>query len=123
MTQEMAAALALITVEVDGSGIEQGRTYTDKNTGLTKPLPGRQSAFIWMGKRYPISVSIDIPEGKPPYRPGTYLMAGSLFESGKFGRLEFTGGRNLELVPLDQAIEALGYIAKNEAPNKPVKAA
>ena len=124
MTKDnLATALALITVEIDGSGIEQGRTFKDKDTGMTKPLPGRQNAFLWSGAKYPITIQVDIPDGRPPYRPGTYLMAGAIFESGKFGRLEFKGGRNLELVPLAEAIEALSVVAAEEAPAKPVKVA
>jgi hypothetical protein len=115
MTKEtLATAMALILVEIDGSGIEQGRTYTDKTTGTTKPLRGRQNGFVWQGARYPLQVSIDIPEGKSPYRPGTYLMSGALFESGKFGRIEFRGTRDMQLIPLSEAVPALAAALQEE---------
>lgn len=105
--QNNATALALHIVEIDGSGIEQGRTYTDKKDGLTKPLQGRQTGYLNTGDRYPLKISVDIPNGAAPYRPGLYLLSGSIFESGKYDRLEFKGGRDLRLVPLDLAIDAL----------------
>lgn len=118
----LANAAALITVEIDGTGIEVGKTYTEKATGLTKPLGGRQTGFIWQGSRYPLQVSIPIPDGKPPYRPGTYVLSGALFESGKFQRIEFKGTRDLQLIPVADAAAALTAIAKEEAPAS-VKAA
>ena len=113
-TKKNATDLGLIVVEVDGTGIEQGRTYTDKNSGLTKPLPGRQTAYIWQGGKYPTEISIDIPDGKGPYRPGMYLLAGAVFESGKFGRLEFKGGRELRLVEVGEAVEALNLSIRED---------
>lgn len=114
-----AVALALHFVEIDGSGIEQGRTYKDKETGLTKPLRGVQNAFLNTGDRYPLKISVDIPEGSAPYRPGLYLLAGAIFAAGKFGRLEFVGARNMSLVPLDMAISALTAAQADAAPPKP----
>lgn len=102
-----ADALGLIFVEIDGTGVDQGRTYKDATTGLTKPLPGKQTAFIHCGKRYPLEVAMPFPDGSPPYRPGLYLLAGAVFESGKYGRIEFIGDRSLELVPVSIAVDFL----------------
>lgn len=113
--EQLAAVTAGICfVEIDGTGVEQGRTYTEKGTGLTKPLRGRQTGFVWQGGRYPIEVSIDIPDGKGPYRPGLYMFAGPMFEAGKFGRIEFKGLRSVELIELATAAELLGQLAKSE---------
>lgn len=122
MTRDtLATASAMLIVEIDGSGIEQGRTYTDKKDGLTKPLRGRQNGFLWQGGKYPITISIDIPDGKPPYAPGSYVLCGSLFEAGKFGRMEFKGTRDLTLISVAMAAEALAAVAAEES--KPSKAA
>lgn len=123
--QLIAVTAGLHFVEIDGSGVEQGRTYVEKGTGLTKPLRGRQTGFLWQGDRYPVQIAIDIPDGKGPYRPGLYLMSGGIFEAGKFSRVEFRGMRDCQLVPLADAVDALGTLLKSEmgeAP-KPVKAA
>lgn len=122
--QANVAASGLILVEIDGSGIVEGRTYTDKQTNVQKPLPGQQAAFIWQGDRYPIRVSIDIPTGRGPYRPGAYMMGGGVFEPGKYGRLEFKGARELTLVPLDEAVTMLtGMATAADPPAKPKVAA
>jgi len=115
MTREnVSTALSLILVEIDGSGISQGRTYKDKETGNTKPLGDTQTGYLWMGGRYPVQVAIDIPKGAAPYAPGTYVPAGPLFQAGKFGRWEFVGTRELMLIPLDAAIRAMIEIHKEE---------
>lgn len=116
-----AASAGICYVEIDGSGIEQGRHYTDKASGLQKPLPGKQTGYIWQGGRYPIEVSIDIPEGQGPYRPGLYLFAGPMFESGKYGRVEFKGLRQCHLVEMSIAADLFGVLAKSES--QPAKAA
>lgn len=103
--QSLSAATGLIFVEIDGSGVEQGRTYTDKATGAVKPLPGRQTGYIWQGGKYPIEVSIDVPEGKGPYRPGMYLLGGPIFQSGDYGRVGFKGTRELALVSLEEVLD------------------
>jgi len=105
--QEIASSLGLILVEIDGSGIEQGRSYTDKATGAVKPLPGRQTAYIWQGGRYPIEVSVDVPDKTGPYRPGFYFLGGPLFQSGEYGRVGFKGTRELVLVAFDDVADRL----------------
>ena len=116
MTKEnLATALALHLVEIDGTGIEQGRTYTEKSTGLQKPLPGRQTAYVWQGAKYPLEISVDIPAGKAPYAPGTYLMSGRIYEAGEYGRLQWRGPRDLYLIDLSTAVEALAAIVKEES--------
>lgn len=105
--QEISAATGLVLVEIDGAGIEQGKTYTDKATGAVKPLPGRQTAYVWQGGRYPAEVSIEIPEGKPPYRPGFYFLGGALFAAGDYGRINFKGSRALQLVASDELLDRL----------------
>lgn len=105
--QLLAVTAGVHFVEIDGTGVEQGRTYIDKKDGLTKPLRGRQTGFLWQGARYPIEVSVDIPDGKGPYRPGLYVFAGAMFGAGKFGRLEYIGTRNVELIPVADAARAL----------------
>lgn len=122
--ETLAAVTAGIAfVEIDGSGIEQGRTYTDKKDGLTKPLRGRQTGYLWQGGRYPVEISIDIPDGKGPYRPGLYMFAGPMFEAGKFGRVEFKGLRAVELIDLATAAGLLTELAKTEEKQPTVKAA
>lgn len=125
MTREnLATALGLIMFEIDGTGIEQGRTYTDKTSGIQKPLPGRQTAFVWQGSKYPLKCQVDIPEGRPPYAPGSYLASGELFAGGEYDRLSFKGTRNLYLIPVAEAAAALADVAAEEAPTpKAVKAA
>jgi hypothetical protein len=115
--------LGLLIVEVDGSGVEQGRTYKDKNDGTTKPLQGRQTGFLWQGDAYPTKISVDIPDGKGPYRPGLYLFSGEMFEGGKYGRLEFRGTRGTQLVPLEEAAKALTELAASEKKQPAVQAA
>lgn len=106
--EDFAAKAGIILIEIDGSGISQGRTYTDKTTGQTKPLSDSQTAFIWQGSKYPVEVSIDIPSGKPPYRPGFYFIGGPLFGSGDYGRVTFKGTRELELVDVSLVLDSLG---------------
>lgn len=103
--QEISTATGLVLVEIDGTGIEQGKTYQDKATGATKPLPGRQTAFVWQGGRYPAEVSIEIPEGKPPYRPGFYFLGGAIFAAGDYGRINFKGSRAMVLVSVDEVFD------------------
>jgi len=117
-----AASAGICYVEIDGTGIEQGRHYTDKASGLQKPLPGKQTGYIWQGGRYPITISVDIPEGKGPYRPGLYLFSGPMFESGKYGRVEFKGLRECQLVEMSIAADVLDALAKAESAT-PSKAA
>lgn len=116
--QELSAATGLVLVEIDGSGVEQGRTYTDKATGAQKPLPGRQTGYVWQGGRYPVEVAIDIPEGKGPYAPGFYFFGGTIFQSGDYGRLTFKGSREVKLVQVDELVDRLALAAP-----KAVKAA
>ena len=121
--QLTAVVAGLHFVEIDGSGIEQGRTYTEKGTGLTKPLRGRQTGFLWQGSRYPLQISVDIPDGKGPYRPGLYVFSGSMFEAGKFGRLEYKGTRDCELLPVEDAAKAFADLAASEGKQPNLKAA
>lgn len=109
--EEFAAKAGIIVVEVDGSGIKQGRTYTDKNTGATKPLPDQQTGFIWQGSKYPVEVSLDVPEGKAPYRPGFYFLGGPIFGAGDYGRVNFKGMRELDLVDVSLVLDSLGIDA------------
>lgn len=120
--QLIAVTAGLHFVEIDGSGVEQGRTYTEKATGLTKPLQGRQTGFLWQGDRYPVQIAVNIPDGKPPYRPGLYVMSGGIFEAGKFNRVEFRGTREMQLIPLPDAIDALKELqASEDASTAPAK--
>lgn len=116
--QQAASSLGVIVVEIDGSGIEQGRTYTDKTTGAVKPLPGKQTGFIWQGGKYPVEVAIDIPNGSSPYRPGFYFLGGPIFSAGDYGRVQFKGMRELALVDASVFVDALTV-----ADSKAVKAA
>ncbi len=113
--QELSAATGLVLVEIDGSGVEQGRTYTDKTTGGQKPLPGRQTGYIWQGGRYPVEVSIDIPDGKGPYAPGFYFFGGTIFQGGDYGRLNFKGSRELKLVAADEVADRLALTGPKAA--------
>lgn len=123
MTKEnLKNALALVLVEIDGEGIVQNRTFTDKSNGMTKRLPDQQDGYVWQGARYPTKITINVPEGQPPYRPGMYLLGGEIFESGKYGRLEFRGDRGLSLISVADASDALAELATEET-KKPVKAA
>ncbi len=121
--QLLAVTAGVHFVEIDGSGVEQGRTYTDKKDGLTKPLRGRQTAFLWQGSRYPIEITVDIPDGQGPHRPGLYVMTGAMFEAGKFGRLEFKGTRGCSLVSVTEASRALADLAASEEGAPKLKAA
>lgn len=124
MTKEqLASALGLHVVEIDGSGIEQGRTYQEKGTGLTKPLRDRQSGWLWQGAKFPTKISVDIPEGKQPYPNGSYLMSGEMFGSGDFDRLTFNGTRHMTLIPVGEAASALKAVADEEAAAPKLKAA
>lgn len=106
--QDLSSALGLVLVEIDGSGIEQGRSYTDKATGAQKPLPGRQTAYFWQGGKYPAEVSLDYPDAHGPYRPGFYFLGGPVFAGGDYGRLNFKGGRELRLVSVDEVFDRVG---------------
>ena len=112
--QLAAAMLGLHIIEIDGSGIDQGRTYVDKKTQATKPLPGRQTGYLSQGDRYPIKISVDILDGNVPYRPGLYLMSGALFGTGDFERVTFKGTRNLVLIELADAARALAELVAAE---------
>lgn len=117
--QLLAAAAGLHFVEIDGTGIEQGRTYKEKDasgnpTGLTKPLPGSQNGYLWQGDAYPIKVSINIPDGKAPYAPGLYAMTGAVFEAGKYSRLTFKGDRAMVLIPIADAALAFAQLVESE---------
>lgn len=109
--QELSAATGLLLLEIDGSGVDQGKTYTDKSTGQVKPLPGRQTAYLWQGGKYPVEVAIEFPEGKPPYRPGWYVLGGSIFAAGDYGRVNFKGTRSLQLVAVDEVLDRLAVAA------------
>jgi len=106
-------AKQMVLVEIDGTGIEQGRTYTDKKSGLLKPLPGNQTGYIWGGGRYPVKISVEIPEGQGPYRPGNYLLGGEVFEAGDFGRPKFNG-RKMILIDANDAAKALCEMIEKE---------
>lgn len=106
MATQAYVAAGIVTVEVTDDPIEPGRTYTDKATGMQKPLPARQTAFVWTGKRYPVEMKLDVPN-TGPYRPGLYLIAGDVFAAGKYGRVEFND-RGLQLVSVTDAIVAFG---------------
>ena len=121
--QLAAVTSGLHFVEIDGTGVEAPRTFTDKQTGMQKPLPGRQTAFLWQGSRYPIQISVDYTNERGPHRPGLYLLSGAMFEAGKFGRVEFRGTRDLELIPLADALVALSGLHESDQPVKSVKAA
>lgn len=116
--QELASKLGIILVEVDGSGIKTGRTYTDKVSGAVKPLSDSQTAFLWQGSKYPVEVSIDIPQGQAPYRPGFYFLGGPIFAAGDYGRANFKGFRELALVECDLVFDQLSL-----SNSKPAKAA
>ena len=109
--QEISAATGLVLVEIDGTGVEHGRTYTDKATGAQKPLPGRQTAYIWQGGKYPVEVSLDYPDSAGAYRPGFYFLGGAVFASGDYGRVNWKGSRELKLVSADELFDRLGLSA------------
>ena len=116
--QLLAVTAGVHFVEVDGKGVEQGRTYTEKSTGLTKPMQGRQDGYLWQGDAYPIKISVNIPDGRGPYAPGLYVLTGPMFESGKFSRLEFKGARDSGLIPVADAAKALADLAASDQPSK-----
>jgi hypothetical protein len=112
--ETLAATAGVHFVEIDGTGIEQGRTYTDKKDGLTKPLNGKQNGYIWQGDRYPIAIAVDIPTGAGPYKPGLYVMTGPIFAAGEYGRLQFKGTRNSALISVADAAKALAELARSD---------
>jgi Helix-destabilising protein len=112
--QLLATAAGVHYVEIDGTGIEQGRTYTDKKDGLVKPLTGRQNGYLWQGDRYPIQISVDIPQGAGPYRPGLYVITGPMFAAGEYGRVNYKGMRNASLISVADAAQALAALALEE---------
>ncbi|MBV7267566.1 G5P family DNA-binding protein [Erythrobacter ani] len=109
--EEFAKQAGLVLVEIDGSGVEQARTYTDKLTGQVKPLPGRQTGFIWQGGKYPVEVGVDFPTEKGPYAPGMYFLGGPIFSAGDYGRVQFKGTRELNLVDADEVLDRLTLAA------------
>ena len=113
--QQLSSSLGLVLVEIDGSGIKPGRTYTDKTTGQQRPLPGQQTAYFWQGGKYPTEVALDVPD-VGPYRPGWYFLGGSVFASGDYSRLNFKGGRELSLVSVDEVFDRAALAA---APKQP----
>lgn len=110
---QLSASTGLVLVEIDGSGIEPGRTYTDKTTGQQRPLPGKQTGYIWQGGKYPVEVSLDVPDAGP-YRPGFYFVGGPIFSSGDYQRLQFKGGRDLKLIAVDEVFDRAA-LATNKA--------
>lgn len=107
MATDAFVALGLVVVEISDEPVEPGRTFTDKTTGMQKPLPARQTGWLWSGKRHPIEVKLDVDDKAGPYRPGIYLLGGDIFNAAKFGRVEFND-RRLRLVRCSDAIVALG---------------
>lgn len=90
------------------------RPWTDRQTGMQKMLPGSQKAYIHQGAKYPVQIAIDVPVDAQPLKPGFYLLAGECFTAGDYGRPAFSS-RNLELVPLDDAIAGFKSIASPPA--------
>ena len=105
--EKLAKDAGLVMVEVDGSNIQQGRTFTDRNTGQTKPLPGTQAAYIWQGGKYPVEVAVEFNDQNGPYKPGWYFLGGAVFASGDYGRINFKGTRELNLIECDLVFDSM----------------
>lgn len=64
-------------VEITDEPVSPGRNWTDPKTGMIKPLPSTQRAYLWTGGTYPeANFDVEVPDSGP-YRPGFYLLAGS----------------------------------------------
>jgi len=94
-----------VFVEIGNEPLEAARTITGKD-GMPKVMPARQTAWLWIGKRHPIEIKVEIETGTSPYRPGLHLLGGPVFEAGEWGRPKFNS-RHLVLVPVAEAFDAL----------------
>lgn len=97
-------------VEIDDSPIIPAKTGTYE--GQTRHTPAKQQAFMWGGRKYPLPFTIKVPD-EGPYRPGRYLVAGDVFQTGQFG-LDFRTG-NMRLTPVEEALAQLSETPKLKA--------
>lgn len=61
-----------------------------------------QEAFMHQGGAYPTPFTIRLDENQMPFQPGKYVLGFGSYRLGKYG-LELS--RELNLVPLDQAVK------------------
>lgn len=108
-----------VFVEIGTEPLELARTITGKD-GMPKVMPARQTAWLWISKRHPIEIKVEIETGTSPYRPGLHLLGGPVFEAGEWGRPKFSS-RHLILVPVQEAFESL--MSPPEGEEKPKVAA
>jgi hypothetical protein len=102
-------AAALIVVEVSDEPIITSKPYTDPKTGMVKPPSSKQMCYVHFGARYPVAFKMKVPD-EGPRRPGMYMLGGRLFKPSQYDGLDFTGDRELDLIPVGAAIDALKSI-------------
>lgn len=101
------AAAAAIYVEVSNEPLIQGKPYTDKNTGMTRPAISKQNCYLHTGARYPVPFKLAVQPETGPLRPGFYLIGGTeAFKPGEYDGLKFWD-RGVLLVPVADALAAL----------------
>lgn len=113
------ATPSVVFVEVTADeAIEPARTNINKQTGMSSLMPARQTVWLWIGKRHPVEMKVDVDDKVGPLRPGTYLLGGPIFGAGEWGRPTFLGTRNLELIPIADAFASLMDGVIPDAPPK-----
>lgn len=97
---------SVAVIEIANEPMIEGRPFTDKATGNTRPAINRQNAYLHSGNAYPIPFKIKVEDRDGPRRPGFYLLGGGeAFRIGQYG-VDMVSSK-LELVPLDAALEQL----------------
>jgi hypothetical protein len=96
----------LITIEITDEPVNPARSWTDKTTGMVKPIPASQTAYVFNGGKMPFtSFSVDVDDRRGPLRPGTYLLGGGSMRLYK-GELQFNK-YGAELVSIEEALAQL----------------
>jgi hypothetical protein len=72
--------------------------FPEDETIVTRTIPGRdgkqartiyeQTAYAYLGGKFPVQMKLSIDEGQPPYTTGKYTVHSSSFTVNNYGGLE-----------------------------------
>jgi hypothetical protein len=95
----------ILMVEVGDEPIVPAASYR-QDDGTTRVSKPKQKCYLHTGAKYPAAFQLTIQDGTSPFRPGFYFISGDCFKNGQYGP-EIIWSR-VNLVPLDEAVAALG---------------
>ncbi len=72
--------------------------FKEDEKSLTRTIPGKdgkpprtlyeQTAYAYLGGKFPVEMKLSLDEGQPPYAPGRYTLHCSSFLVNGYGNLE-----------------------------------